>query len=180
MQIICGPVCSASRGRYRCHHALKSSAFKTESLFLSSDVQMQLLRSCRCNSWEFSAGRQYSFSLVFNKAASVRYIMCKRLYQVQYSSPVLCFIIPTFASGCWSEFCQQQASQTSFSGPDCVWPPGFQARVVVCIQVPSPGSVSSAAVGWGPWAVLPSTLCLPLRGKRSPRSSAGEVRACKH
>lgn len=164
----------------RCHHALKSSAFKTESLFLPSDVQMQLLHSCKCSSWGFSAGRQYSCSLVFNKTASVKYTMCKRLYQVQHPPPVLCFIIPIFASSCWSKPCQQQASQTSFSRSACVWPPGFQARVVVYVQVPSPSAASSAAIAWGSWAALPRTLGLTLWGKRSPRGSAGDVRACRH
>lgn len=127
--------------------------------------------------WAFSAGKQYSCSLVFTK---VKCTTCKRLHQVQHLSLILCFIIPIFASSCWSKPCQQQASRISFSGTACVWPPGFHARVVVYVQVPSPGIGSSAAVAQVPWTVVPSTLCLPLRAKRSLRASAGEGRAYRH
>lgn len=180
MQTIRGPLCSASGGRYRCHQALKFSAFKTESLFLPSGVQMQLLHSRKCSSWGFSARRQYSCSLVFNKAVNVKHTTCQRLYQLQHPSPILCFIIPIFASSCWSKHCQRQVSQTSFSGAARVWPLGFQARVVVYKQVPSWGAARSAAIAWVPWAVLPSTLCLLLWGTRSPGGNVGEVRPCRY
>lgn len=68
----------ACRGEHSRHHVL--IAFKTESLFLSSDVQMQLLSSRKFSLWGFSAGRQYTCCIVFNKAASVKDTMCKRLY----------------------------------------------------------------------------------------------------